>query len=313
MTNRERVLALIRSIPGLTDSEIRERTGIQPHQQVNQICRKLEKEGFIRRCLGREDRIVNLPRGASERISKPNEPSASRSGAGQRPRQFVPAPAAVEMPPLTLSQTLFVIPCSGKKRGDGRSSGRLGASMLALLPCDLADELSIWRAKNASLARIDESTLLPASIRYAGHLYRAADSAFVVLREAGASVFIISGGYGAVFASEPIGWYDRQFKTANWPNGLVGRCLAASADVLRAKTVVGLVSATTDYAKAFGRARWSEAVEQVFQVSPEATSGAMAKSPRAQGEALQAFSRECRLRAEWKSSDGLRMMITKMR
>ena len=36
MTNRERVLALLRYEPdGLTESEVRERTGIQPHQQVN--------------------------------------------------------------------------------------------------------------------------------------------------------------------------------------------------------------------------------------------------------------------------------------
>ena len=41
MTNRERVLAVIRERPGLTDRQIREATGITPHQQVNGICRRL--------------------------------------------------------------------------------------------------------------------------------------------------------------------------------------------------------------------------------------------------------------------------------
>ena len=50
MTNRERVLALLRTEPvGLTDSEIRERTGIQPHQEVNQVCRSLARAGLIKR------------------------------------------------------------------------------------------------------------------------------------------------------------------------------------------------------------------------------------------------------------------------
>ena len=65
MTNRERVLALIRSNPmGLTDSEIRERTGIQPHQQVNQICRTLEQTGRIKRVTGPKGRIINIPNDA---------------------------------------------------------------------------------------------------------------------------------------------------------------------------------------------------------------------------------------------------------
>ena len=92
------------------------------------------------------------------------------------------------------------------------------------------------------------------------------------------------------------------------------RCLAAYAVVVSAKTVVGLFSATTEYAIAFRRTCWPEAVEQVFQVSPERTTNlAMVKAPRAQGEALVAISRDHRLRAGWKSSDGLSMQVTKVR
>ena len=62
MTNREQILALIQSNPtGLTDSEIRERTGIQPHQQVNQICRDLENMDLTKRIVGPRGHIINLP------------------------------------------------------------------------------------------------------------------------------------------------------------------------------------------------------------------------------------------------------------
>ena len=61
MTNRERILALIQSSPeGLTDAEIREHTGIQPHQQVNQICRVLEQIGHTKRVDGPMGRIINV-------------------------------------------------------------------------------------------------------------------------------------------------------------------------------------------------------------------------------------------------------------
>ena len=73
MTNRERVLALIRSEPdGVTDSEIRERTGIKPHQQVNQICRKLAQAGLIHRRSGRDGRLSNLPVGSPEENPQPH-------------------------------------------------------------------------------------------------------------------------------------------------------------------------------------------------------------------------------------------------
>ena len=94
MTNRERILALIRSNPmGLTDSEIRELTGIQPHQQVNQISRALEEAGHTKRIDGPKGRIINIPNGA--RMPEPgatheqetsNEAEADRD-SGLEPEQ----------------------------------------------------------------------------------------------------------------------------------------------------------------------------------------------------------------------------------
>ena len=76
-----------------------------------------------------------------------------------------------------------------------------------------------------------------------------------------------------------------------WPTGVVARCLADYADATGATAVIALLSATTQYARVFRSARWPDRVEHVLHVWPEPTAGAMVKAPRAQGEALKAFSR----------------------
>ena len=221
----------------------------------------------------------------------------------------------LEVPELALPTTLIVIPCSSSKRYDGQRSSvsATGVSILDSLPRHLAVELSAQRAKNAPTAQIDETILLPAAKRYTGHLYRRAGTSIDALVESGTHTLIISGGYGVVLAAESIGWYQQQFRAAMWPNGLVGRCITAFADKAKATTVVGLFAATTEYAKVFRKTSWPESVVQVLQASPERTTGAMSKAPRAQGEALKTISQDHRLGRDWTSSDGLRMCVTKLR
>ena len=133
MTNRERVLALIRSEPeGIADSEIRRRTGIEPHQQVNQICRKLAQAGLIDR-RRRDGRLTNLPPGSPERNPKPRERRALDTQPAKRFVRRTHAVDGAEIPPLTISRTLFVLPCSGAKRKGGRREDN-GPSVLDLLP-----------------------------------------------------------------------------------------------------------------------------------------------------------------------------------
>lgn len=215
----------------------------------------------------------------------------------------------------SLCETLIVIPCSASKRKDGGSLERTGASILDSLPARLANELCARRAENALAAQLDESALLPAVERYTGHLYKAAGTALDALVRSSAGVLVVSGGYGVVCAGESIGWYRQSFKPGMWPNGLIGRCMAAYAATVGAKMVVGLFSATTGYAKAFRTTSWPESVERVFQVSPRARANdaAMSKAPRAQGEALKEISRRERLPVCWTSSDGLRMQVTWLR
>jgi hypothetical protein len=52
MTNTERIVSALRDEPGLSDSELRRITRIEPHQQVNQICRRLASQGIVRRQRG---------------------------------------------------------------------------------------------------------------------------------------------------------------------------------------------------------------------------------------------------------------------
>ena len=314
MTNRERVLALLRSAPdGLTDSEIRQRTGIQSHQQVNQICRRLARAGLIERRAGPQGRLVNWAPASLPENALPVRDLAARAGSGKPSRERAGPAAAQEMPRLSTSNTLFVLPCSGSKRRGGRRTGARGSSVLRSLPRGLAAELRARRCQNASRAKLDESALLPAAERYTGTLYQAAGDALDVLAGSGAGLLIISGGYGVVRPAEPIGWYDQPFRTAMWPNGVVARCLAAYADAIGATAVIALLSATTQYGGVFRSARWPDQVEHVLHVWPEPVAGAMVKAPRAQGEALKAFSRDQALGRDWTSSDGLGLQITRLR
>ena len=315
MKNRERVLALVRSEPaGLTDSEIRGRTGIQPHQQVNQICRSLAQAGLIERRAGPQGRLVNFPLVSLPKNSPPGgrclaagakfvKPSHKRAGLAD----------AAEMPRLSISTTLFVLPCSGSKRRGGRRVAARSTSVLRSLPRGLAAELRTCRSENAPRAKLDESAFLPAAERYTVILYKAAGDALDVLAGSGAGLLIISGGYGVVRPAEPIGWYDQQFRNTMWPNGVVARCLAAYADATGATAVVALLSATTQYARVFRSTRWPDRVEHVLHAWPDSAAGAMVKAPRAQGEALKTFSRDQLLHPGWTSSDGLVIQITRLR
>lgn len=312
MTNRERVLALIRSEPaGLTDSEIRERTGVRPHQQVNQICRRIAQQGFTVRRAGPDGRLRNFSVSVAPDHSRPERNPRPRAAKRSHERAADAAPA--QMPQLSISDTLFVLPCSGAKHRGGRRMDGHPSSMLNSLPRALAAELRTCRSENAPQAHLDESSLLPAAERYSGTLYQAADGALDVLDRAGAGLLIISGGYGVVRPAEAIGWYDQEFRNSMWPNGVVARCLAAYADATGATAVIGLLSGTTQYARSFRSVRWPSAVERAFLMSPQQVAGAMVKAPRAQGEALKAFSRDQRLQPGWTSSDGLEMQIARLR
>ena len=310
-TNRDRVLALIKEQPGLTDSEIRRRTGIEPHQQVNQICRSFAAAGLTRRITGSRGQIVNLPvidiTPIPEPSFTPSEPSAAPVRSRQRSKSVL---QGFQLPPIRFADCLFVVACSGAKKLGGAI--HKGTSVIDRLPPRLASELVDQRASNAEKARVDESTLRSAVDRYDGYLYHTGRSAIKALLDRESGVLILSGGYGLVLPHESIGMYDCEFRPRMWPDRLIEQCIAAFAEVTGVRQVVGVLSATTNYAKVFRRTEWPPSVEGAFLLTPESVGGAMAKAPRAQGEALAVIDETGRLPADWVSTDGLAMEIERL-
>jgi hypothetical protein len=87
MTNIETVEKMIRGHPeGIDDDEIALNTGIQPRQQIHQICSRLAAAGKIRResieKSGKRRKIHNFP-GSSPLAGKSTE--GASSGAGSPP------------------------------------------------------------------------------------------------------------------------------------------------------------------------------------------------------------------------------------
>ena len=301
MTNEERILALIRSSErALTDREIREQTGIEPHAQVNQICSRLAGKELTLRENGPQGSLVNRIV-----VEDEGDPAYPASGPAKEREVGTLGPREID-----LGGALIVIPCSAKKHWGG-AEDRDGVSVLDFLPDDLSEELRDVRQRNARECGLDESLRMPATERYCGSLYKASGRMLAHVERAGAGLAIVSGGYGVVLAGEKIGWYEQRFDEAMWPNELVGRCLAAYAEAIQARTVIGLFGKTTPYAKAFRSVKWSADIHDAWLVSPELRGGgALVKVPRTLGESLAEIGSTGALGADWKSSDDVPVRIT---
>jgi hypothetical protein len=203
--------------------------------------------------------------------------------------------------------TLFLIPCSGKKMSGGDTGVSLNSILVDALPEPLGVRLRAARSEISRAAQVDERQLLPAWKRYSGSLY---DSARVPLHRllAGnppAHVLVLSGGYGVVHARDPIGDYEKVFRMTHWPSGLLEEIILAYVRHAGARRVAAFASLTTEYGKLLRGIPWRESViNDAWLFSPESTTGAMVKSPRAQGEALTALIAG-QLHPGWRSSDGL--------
>ena len=142
--------------------------------------------------------------------------------------------------PEDISATLIVIPCSGDKQ-EGQGDSPEGTSILQSLPIALADELAQARRNVAARIAINESTLMPAWWRYNGVLYQNAREALRDLMHAGAHIVILSAGYGAITATEPIDLYNEVLKPSWWPGRILERVLIAYARHHRLRSVESLL------------------------------------------------------------------------
>jgi hypothetical protein len=204
---------------------------------------------------------------------------------------------------------LIVIPCSKSKQ---RTTfiGERGARIADALPEPLARELEQARTRVRSAAAIDETTLIPAWNRYAGSLYEHGRVAIRDLLGAGAHVAIVSGGYGVVLATEPIGMYEAPLRLSWWPQRLIARVLLGYAQARALQSVRAFAPATSNYRKVLTGITWTAAgVETALLLTPDAAPGGTLKSPASIGDALAAL-RDGLLSGDWRSSYGLALAVT---
>jgi hypothetical protein len=315
-TNTDRIIQVLSQWPGIDDDELARRANVHPRQQVNQICRRLEQQGVLRRIVGTNGKIGNVLVGTQAQTSfaSPPEPTVRRittpSPSGFVSELIREDRSAVERP-TDVASTLFIIPCSSSKVST-LAAGETGPSLLKMLPPALAQRLRHARDAMRLRAHVDETTLLPAWRRYSGILYQTAARALAGAADVRLNVLIISGGYGLVLADEPIGYYDAVFRLSSWPRGLLEDILIHYAQSRMLRNVRAIASSTGDYRKLLARVRWAAAgVDDALLLSPHGGPGAMVLVPRAQGEALTALLRGS-MDATWSSSDGLRLDIQRL-
>ena len=310
-SNAERIVALLLRRPGLDDDEISQSTGIKPRQQVNQICRRLERRGVLMRTAGPRGKIVN----ALVDTPSQNAPSAAprhvrRSDVGVK----IAPPADDETWHLPargdLTDTLLIVPCSKSKVeffGRQTAGPRIGNR----LPVSLAKRLDHARAANRQRAGVDERTLAPAWQRYNGRFYQAAGGTLAEAVGQRLHLLILSGGYGVLLAREPIGLYDAVLKASWWPERVLECVLAGYARRHRLKCMRAFVSRTTAYRQVVERTDWKAAgVNDAVLLMPGG--GSQDSVSRTQGEAFAALLTGTVLDQNWRSEAGLPLICRKL-
>ncbi len=212
------------------------------------------------------------------------------------------------MPAFDRTVTLIVVPCSkGKARGgsDARSPG-----IADELPDELRVELLSARRRVAQPAKLDDSHLLPAWQRYTGECYQTEAVAQAVAL--GAHALVISGGYGIVLATEPIGWYNRTLHLGDWDRRLLERCFEVYARQHGLRTAVAFLARTGSYAKVVRR--WAGGgVDHAYLVFPDTAERRISQKyvTKGYGEALAAYLSGT-FADGWSSADGVRMGIEQL-
>ncbi|HVY91016.1 MAG TPA: peroxide stress protein YaaA [Hyphomonadaceae bacterium] len=314
--NADLIIAALQRWSDLDDDELAQRAGVSPRQQVNIVCRRLEQRGLLKRLIGSRGKIVN-------RLTGIHQPGTSAIPSGPPSLPTKSAPVAVKAistranPAISLASaspdTLIILPCSGRK-ADGSESSDDGGTLLAELPDILASRLSAARRAVAGIAHLDESTLMPAWHRYNGTLYQTARLALELSRDTCLlqHILILSGAYGIVRAVDPIGTYDLAMEENRWPPGLLQEVIETYARRLNIHHVLAVVSETTGYARILRKVAWRRAgVSDALLLTPEASTGAMVKAPRAIGEALVTMMAGG-FDPSWRSSDGLQMFAQQL-
>lgn len=306
------IITALQHSPDLDDDELAQRAGVFPRQQVNAICRRLERRGLLKRFTGPHGKIVNRLTG----IRLPKTLDNTLESLQSSTKSARPAACTTPMPEDTVirvapsaADVLIIVPCSAAK-SHGSEALHHSSTLLEELPPGPASRLSAARNAVAGIAHLDESTLMPAWRRYIGTLYQSAH--LTLDRSQSACWFqhllILSGGYGIVRAVDPIGYYEHAMNANDWPTGLLQEVIETYVHRHGIRRVLALVSESTGYARILLKVAWHRAgLSEALLFTPEVSTGAMVKAPRAIGEALATMIASG-WTPSWKSSDGLRLL-----
>jgi len=188
------------------------------------------------------------------------------------------------MPDHDPLKTMIILECSGDKAHGGERS-------IATHVTPWIDDLLEARRRVAAYVQIDASRLMPAWQRYIGTFYESCQPTLASAVAADAKIVIISGGYGVVMASEPIGDYKRVFRLSDWgPGEPVQRALIRRAEATHAEIVVAFVARSTDYAKVVCKTPWHQLGLPTYLVARRrARDGAQYKVPLTLAKAFTAY------------------------
>jgi hypothetical protein len=114
MTNKEEIFDLINNHPeGLDDDDIAEMTGIQPRQQVQQLCNQLADSKRIRRHsvgkAGKRRKIHNFPTTEAEELAVPSAADSQPENWRRRLAALVAATGRTEQDLLEESVRLLAM------------------------------------------------------------------------------------------------------------------------------------------------------------------------------------------------------------
>lgn len=180
-------------------------------------------------------------------------------------------------------QAMIIFQCSADK-------AKGGTPMSVPSPPGWPAGLEAARQQIAAPARLTVAELMPAWKRYTGTFYKTCQPTLARAVAEDAKLVIVSGGYGVVTATEPIGWYDKIFKLSDWPPGCLQNALLDRATRSDAHSVIAFTSATTDYAKLIHKTPWARLKRPVYLVTGQTSGGgAMVKVPKTLGQAFSAF------------------------
>jgi hypothetical protein len=127
MTNKEEIFDLISNHPeGLDDDDIAEMTGIQPRQQVQQLCNQLADSKRIRRHsvgkTGKRRKIHNFPTTDTEEVVTPSVTGSKSENWRRRLAALVAATGRTETDLLEESVQLLAMKVLRQNNGGPRES-----------------------------------------------------------------------------------------------------------------------------------------------------------------------------------------------